>query len=346
MNDTLESAIRAALADDASHAPTGPAEWTGPTYALVEETQRRSPWRYPALAAAAAITLVGIAIVQENTAARVKSGFSPLGTEIVAPARVPITSSDHPLLGSLAVRVRVPEGAEFSYIWELLYRGAASAESQEIAPGPDVMRFAKSNPLESDARLWWLWYWPAVPTGTAYVGFDLAGRPGWQRPIHGAVFVPNSDHNPETPAHAIAYDKAGNVLARADDLPPIPSSPGPLPLADITVAQFHELEALTDASLRTCLERAGATFPDGSNIGSLPVGSDDIAIWRTCSDSTKSIVASTVSKLNPRFYDPALGELPLAQDPAASLSSHEVTVDMGGGWWSTSSHSSVHPPTT
>jgi hypothetical protein len=47
MNDTLESAIRAALADDASHAPTGPAEWTGPTYALVEETQRRSPWRYP-----------------------------------------------------------------------------------------------------------------------------------------------------------------------------------------------------------------------------------------------------------------------------------------------------------
>jgi hypothetical protein len=332
----LDTILGEALVEDAEWAPELPATWSGPTVTM------RVSARSPALrrrrlggailmssAAAATIGLVWVADHGEDPPGEVEpadtGGWTPPGVEFpLEDLGVPDSDVWSTTVAGLARALGVEGHPPLVIATTLQYSGGATAELQRCLSergsagcAPEWVRdhfdIGVTSSVDNGVADYDLWTWANVPPDAAYVTYVDDPQVRWQRPVAGVAAFPNVDWFDSV---AIAYTSNGTELARVDRAALDAADQrleGPPPMADITRAQYQELTALTDTTLRDCLTDNGARLD--ANVAVLPAGVDDVEVWDQCVATVKQIVAERIDAMNVAFYDP-ITERPTVSNPA------------------------------
>ena len=165
-------------------------------------------------------------------------------------------------------------------------------------------QFGQTSSIDNGVATDDLFTWSNLPADVATVGYDDGAVQFWQRPVAGlAIFRvdPNHPHPSIT-----AFDATGTALPYSfwgQNSPITPTSESSGAVATETPATsairpdtWGELRTLTQSSVYDCLTANGASWPL-SNVPSFKADVDPIAIWDSCVEEAKTIVAARVAEL-------------------------------------------------
>jgi hypothetical protein len=179
--------------------------------------------------------------------------------------------------------------------------------------GPTALpaQFSQTSSIDNHFASDDLFTWSNLPPDVDTVRYDDGVKKLWQRPIAGlAIFRVDPDHShPDV----TAYDASGALLPysfwgenaplnpatettheTAAAVPPTPSAIGDM---------FGDLRSLAQSSMHDCLTANGATWTE-TDVPTFAAGVDSEAIWNSCVERVRSIVAARQVELTPTTTGP------------------------------------------
>ncbi len=335
--------IRQALTADAARAPIGTPTWTGLNYPTgAKEARRLNPWVYATLAAAAAITIGGIALTRINHQPEDQAtGFAPRGTEY------PLVDLGEPSGGARGITVAalsratqlpaaIVSGPSVLYgsgrAPMVMWCGLMAVGSMEVPDGgasgngtclgidevPQPLLMAVQAADGHDLTMN-IWAWVNVPSDATVVSYADGDQQLWQRPIHRVVQFPDVVGDDE---QVTAYDSMGNILATVD-WPGVPQPQTDQSDEEIALFDGNQGELLSRSTydqFRNCLVVAGASVSSDGSVAALPEHVDDQKTFDRCADMAIASVTAEVARLQPKF-------IPVTSEPALSTRTVEGTGD-------------------
>jgi hypothetical protein len=164
--------------------------------------------------------------------------------------------------------------------------------------------FGQTSSIDNNFATDDLFTWSNLPADVATVGYDDGVVQLWQRPVAGlAIFRvdPNHPHPSLT-----AFDATGTALpysfwGQNSPVPPASETSGGIATENPSTAEtgpdsWADLHTLTQSSIYDCLTSSGASWPV-SNVPSFKADVDPVAIWDSCVEGVKTIVAARVAEL-------------------------------------------------
>lgn len=166
-------------------------------------------------------------------------------------------------------------------------------------------QFGQTSSIDNGAASDDLFTWINLPPDVAIVTYDDGVKQLWQHTMSGsAIFRVDPDHPHPTISAYDAYDAAlpYSFWGLNSSLPPPTEATNVVPTVHaatpaVSGQDVGALDSLVESSMTDCLTSNGATWPL-QNVPSFGVGADPVAVWNSCVESVRSIVAAREASLH------------------------------------------------